>query len=56
MRRLEFIQVLPVTVDLAWEFFSNPSNLGKITPKEMNFVITSELPGKAGCFTKFRLV
>jgi ligand-binding SRPBCC domain-containing protein len=46
MRKLEFKQFLPVTADLAWEFFSNPANLSKITPKEMNFVITSELPEK----------
>jgi ligand-binding SRPBCC domain-containing protein len=35
-------QTLPVSIDEAWEFFTSPLNLSKITPKEMNFVITSE--------------
>jgi ligand-binding SRPBCC domain-containing protein len=44
MRQLEFSQFLPLTMAEAWKFFSNPANLGKITPKEMNFVITSRVP------------
>lgn len=37
--------VLPVTMLEAWDFFSNPSNLSKITPSEMDFqVITKNLP------------
>jgi ligand-binding SRPBCC domain-containing protein len=44
MRQLEFTQFIPVTMPEAWKFFSNPANLGKITPKEMNFVITSRVP------------
>jgi ligand-binding SRPBCC domain-containing protein len=46
MRKLEFKQFLPLTVEEAWEFFSNPANLCKITPTVMNFVITSRLPEK----------
>jgi ligand-binding SRPBCC domain-containing protein len=34
-------QFLPVTIDEAWDFFSNPGNLAKITPEEMGFIITS---------------
>ncbi|MEI8198226.1 MAG: SRPBCC family protein [Phycisphaerae bacterium] len=45
MRQLEFKQFLPVTAGEAWKFFSNPANLSRITPREMNFVITSKLPG-----------
>ncbi|MEI7896639.1 MAG: SRPBCC family protein [bacterium] len=45
MRTLEFKQFLPLTIEEAWRFFSNPANLGKITPKKMNFIITSKLPG-----------
>jgi ligand-binding SRPBCC domain-containing protein len=30
-------QILPLTLDEAWEFFSTPSNLDKITPEHMNF-------------------
>lgn len=46
MRTLEFSQFLPVSAQEAWSFFSNPANLSKITPKEMNFVITSKVPEK----------
>lgn len=35
---------LPMSFDKAWEFFSSPENLQKITPSAMNFRITSELP------------
>ena len=33
---------MPTTLDNAWDFFSSPLNLSKITPPEMNFVVTSE--------------
>ncbi len=46
MRSLEFNQFLPITAEEAWDFFSTPANLSKITPKAMNFVITSKLPEK----------
>ena len=46
MRKLEFKQFLPVTIEQAWSFFSSPANLSKITPKSMNFIITSILPEK----------
>src|SRR6218665_1133173 len=32
-------QVLPITLQQAWGFFSSPHNLVKITPTHMNFVI-----------------
>jgi len=32
---------LPISIERAWDFFSNPGNLAKITPPGMNFVITS---------------
>ena len=38
---LQAEQTLPVTAEQAWEFFSSPANLGRITPSEMGFVITS---------------
>ena len=38
---LERIQTLPVTVDQAWSFFSDPGNLARITPPSMKFCITS---------------
>ncbi|MEQ9592981.1 MAG: SRPBCC family protein [Cyclobacteriaceae bacterium] len=36
---LKRVQFLPITKDEAWEFFSSPKNLSKITPKEMGFNI-----------------
>ena len=39
-------QFLPVSIDEAWEFFSNPNNLSKITPAWLNFKVTSQLPNK----------
>ena len=30
-------QKLPITIDKAWEFFSNPKNLNTITPDSMKF-------------------
>lgn len=39
-------QWLDVSISKAWDFFSNPANLSSITPKEMGFVVKSELPEK----------
>ena len=39
---LKFETFLPTTLDRAWDFFSSPLNLQKITPQDMNFVVTSE--------------
>ncbi len=44
MRRFEFTQFVPASLDVVWDFFSSPSNLSKITPPEMGFLITS--PGQ----------
>lgn len=38
-------QTLPISLDEAWNFFSDPRNLQEITPKELNLVITNELYG-----------
>ncbi len=38
---LHRIQKLPISRDLAWEFFSNPKNLKTITPDYMGFDILS---------------
>jgi ligand-binding SRPBCC domain-containing protein len=44
------VQNLPITVDQAWEFISNPKNLKVITPDYMGFVTLSgdEKPLYAG--------
>lgn len=36
--------ILPIRLDIAWDFFSNPGNLARITPTEMGFIITSDKP------------
>lgn len=33
---------IPISLSEAWDFFSSPSNLAKITPPKMGFVITSD--------------
>ncbi len=43
---LKSVQDLPIGVDEAWEFFSNPNNLKVITPEWLNFKVTSSLPDK----------
>lgn len=37
-------QILPISKEEAWDFFSSPKNLREITPDELDFVITSDLP------------
>ncbi|SHN07244.1 SRPBCC family protein [Mucilaginibacter sp. OK098] len=34
-------QAIPISLAEAWDFFSSPLNLAKITPKEMSIVVTS---------------
>lgn len=38
---LEVEQLMPIDIDSAWDFFSNPENLSLITPDYMGFKITS---------------
>lgn len=40
---LEFSQKIPLSLKEAWDFFSSPLNLAKITPAEMAFTVTSAL-------------
>ena len=42
MRELHFVQKLPIPLDQAWRFFSDPANLKQITPKHMGFIVTSK--------------
>jgi|TARA_B110000240_G_scaffold175072_1_gene202015 ligand-binding SRPBCC domain-containing protein len=44
---LKSIVEMPISVSKAWIFFSSPENLAKITPPEMNFLITSGKPKAA---------
>ncbi len=48
MSKIQFIrrvQKLAIPVEEAWDFFSRPENLVKITPASLDFKITSELNG-----------
>lgn len=40
------IQKMPISLDQAWEFFSNPSNLKEITPSKLGFKIISKHHGE----------
>jgi ligand-binding SRPBCC domain-containing protein len=40
--QLKIQQAIPISLEQAWDFFSSPLNLAKITPPEMNFVVTSD--------------
>lgn len=41
LQRLSRRQDLPISLDAAWDFFSRPENLAKITPAALGFEITS---------------
>jgi ligand-binding SRPBCC domain-containing protein len=44
--KLEQTQIIKASLDEAWSFFSNPVNLARITPADMNFSIISPVDGK----------
>ncbi|MCE1225915.1 MAG: SRPBCC family protein [Geobacteraceae bacterium] len=44
MYTLKRTQILPTPLQTAWQFFSDPRNLPVITPPDLGFEITSELP------------
>ncbi len=44
--QLERKQVVPMSREECWRFFSDPRNLSKITPPQMNFVIRRSLPAE----------
>jgi ligand-binding SRPBCC domain-containing protein len=43
---LKRTQFLPITLQEAWDFFSSPNNLEKITPSKMGFVILYKSGGE----------
>lgn len=47
--QLKTSQKLPISIQTAWEFFSNPTNLSKITPLWLNFEVRTKLPEKMYC-------
>ncbi len=36
---------MPISLEEAWDFFSNPMNLKEITPSHMNFIVESKYQG-----------
>ena len=44
LHRFETRQLVPIGLDEAWAFFSDPRNLAVITPPEMAFEVASPLP------------
>ena len=43
---LKTIQHIPISLDTAWDFFSNPGNLKDITPTDMGFNVISQHHGE----------
>ena len=43
---LERTELLPVSLGTAWDFFSDPNNLPRITPPELNLRITCDTEEK----------
>ncbi len=57
MYTLEQKQVLNISLEKAWEFFSSPKNLQKITPETMDFSLISTLPKQmySGMFIYYKI-
>lgn len=55
--QLKSSQILRISLSTAWKFFSDPKNLSKITPKWLNFEITSNLPDRmyAGMIISYKV-
>ena len=55
--QLRTTQTLPIDIDTAWAFFSDPRNLRKITPPDMDFVVKSPVPSRihTGLFISYQL-
>jgi ligand-binding SRPBCC domain-containing protein len=55
--RLERRQLLPISLETAWAFFSDPHNLQQITPVWLDFKITNTISGKMypGMIISYRL-
>lgn len=57
LHRLACHQLLPLSLPEAWEFFSRPENLARITPPDLGFEVTSPLPERmyAGMIVTYRV-
>lgn len=50
-------QIVTATIGECWDFFSDPSNLAKITPPSLDFRVLSDVPEKiyAGLVIRYRV-
>lgn len=57
MKILRTEQFLPVSLPEAWAFFATPRNLNAVTPRKLDFRITSVVPDKMyeGLFITYRI-
>ena len=46
MKKLVQEQLLPIPLEQAWNFFATPKNLNEVTPDDLVFEITSQIPDK----------
>lgn len=42
---IKTVQKIPISLEMAWDFFSNPANLQAITPENMGFKVISKHHG-----------
>lgn len=47
LHQLKIVQTLPVSIQTAWDFFSDPNNLQLITPASFRFKILTDLGNRA---------
>lgn len=58
VRTIRTVQKIPVSLERAWDFFSNPANLQTITPPGMGFRVISKYHGDsmyAGQIIEYRV-
>ncbi len=57
LHRMSDVQRLPISIEEAWDFFSDPRNLAVITPPDMGFAIQHELPARMhpGLIIRYRV-
>ena len=47
IHKLHTKQLLPISIEKAWDFFSSPNNLATITPPDLHFKVMSTLNSKS---------
>lgn len=57
LHRMADVQRMPIGIEEAWDFFSDPRNLAVITPPEMGFEIQDALPARMhpGLIIRYRV-